>query len=109
MGDPLGQGLVVSPFGARFTAARAREIGLVHCVVSAAEVDESVGRYIDEILSSGPEAVAAIKALIPQAWSQTIQEAAATTAAAIATRRVSAEGQEGMRAFLGKRKPSWCQ
>jgi methylglutaconyl-CoA hydratase len=95
--------------GARFSAARAREIGLVHAVVPAADLDATVARYVDEILSAGPEAVAAAKALIPAVWSSTPDDATALTARAIASRRVSPEGQEGLRAFLEKRKPSWAR
>src|SRR5260221_6624432 len=95
--------------GARFSAARAREIGLVHAVVPAADLDAMVRRYIEELLAAGPEAVAAAKALIPQVWGRTIEGATALTAAAIATRRVSPEGQEGLRAFLEKRKASWSR
>jgi methylglutaconyl-CoA hydratase len=93
--------------GARFSAARAREIGLVHAVVPASELDAAVGRYVRELLTAGPEAVAAAKALIPEVWGRTIADATAVTAAAIAARRVSPEGQEGLRAFLEKRKASW--
>jgi methylglutaconyl-CoA hydratase len=93
--------------GARFSAARAKEIGLVHACVPAAELDATVARYVDELLSAGPDAVAAAKALIPQVWGRTIEGAAPLTAAAIAARRVSAEGQEGLRAFLEKRAASW--
>jgi methylglutaconyl-CoA hydratase len=70
-------------------------------------LDATVGRYVKEILTAGPEAVAAAKALIPTVWGRPIADAMPVTAAAIATRRVSAEGQEGLRAFLEKRKPSW--
>ena len=52
--------------GARFSAARAREIGLVHAVVPAAELDATVDSYVDELLTAAPEAVAAAKALIPR-------------------------------------------
>jgi methylglutaconyl-CoA hydratase len=93
--------------GARFSAARARDIGLVHAVVPAADLDRSVAAYVTEFLSAGPEAVATAKALIAQVWAQSIQDATPLTANAIATRRVSAEGQEGLRAFLEKRRPSW--
>jgi methylglutaconyl-CoA hydratase len=93
--------------GARFSAARAREIGLVHEVVPAAELDAAVNRYVQEISSAGPEAVAAAKALIPQVWDLSVDEARHITARAIATRRVSGEGQEGLRAFLDKRRPAW--
>jgi methylglutaconyl-CoA hydratase len=94
--------------GARFSAARAKEIGLVHAVVPMAELDATIAEYVREILAAGPEAVAAAKALIPQVWGRRIEEAMPVTAAAIATRRVAPEGQEGLRAFLEKRKASWA-
>ncbi|MCU1385810.1 MAG: hypothetical protein JWL71_4507 [Acidobacteria bacterium] len=93
--------------GARFSAARAKEIGLVHAVTTAAELDPAVGRYVQELLTAGPEAVAAAKALIPHVWGRPIAEAMPITAAAIAARRVSPEGQEGLRAFLEKRTARW--
>ena len=95
--------------GARFPAARAREIGLVHEVVPASELDTAVGRYVQELLAAGPEAIAAAKALIPKVWGQPLDAAMAVTAAAIAARRVSKEGQEGLRAFLEKRAARWSQ
>ncbi|MBI3492613.1 MAG: hypothetical protein HY047_12670 [Acidobacteria bacterium] len=95
--------------GARFSAARAKEIGLIHAVVPAAELDATVDRYVRELLTGGPEAIAAAKALIPAVWDRATSDAAPITAAAIATRRVSPEGQEGLRAFLDKRAPSWAQ
>ena len=95
--------------GARFSAARAREIGLVHTVVTRPELDGAVSQYVREILTAGPEAVAAAKALIPRVWSQPIADAMPITAAAISSRRASSEGQEGMKAFLEKRKASWIR
>jgi methylglutaconyl-CoA hydratase len=95
--------------GMRFSAARAMAIGLVHAVVPAAELDAAVDGYLGEILSAGPEAIAAAKALIPAVWPRTVDEAGAITAAALAARRVSKEGQEGLKAFLEKRTPSWSQ
>jgi len=91
--------------GARFSAARAKEIGLVHAVVPAADLDAAVDQYLREILSSGPEGIAAAKALIPRVW--TSADATDITASAIAKQRVSPEGQEGMKAFLEKRKPAF--
>jgi methylglutaconyl-CoA hydratase len=93
--------------GARFSAARAREIGLVHAVVAAADLDRAVDGYVQEFLTAGPEAIAAAKALIPNVWGRPFSEAAPITAAAIAQRRVSQEGQEGLRAFLDKRAAAW--
>ena len=93
--------------GARFSAARAREIGLVHAVVPAADLDAAVQRYVDELLTGGPEALAAAKTLIAQVAALGADEARSLTATAIAERRVSKEGQEGLRAFLEKRKANW--
>jgi methylglutaconyl-CoA hydratase len=94
--------------GARFSAARAREIGLVHAVGDESELDRMVAKYVNDLLTSAPEAVAAAKSLIA-AVSAAKDHGAATTLTidAIAERRVSAEGQEGMRAFLDKRSPAW--
>jgi methylglutaconyl-CoA hydratase len=93
--------------GARFPAARAREIGLVHAVVTPAELDAAVARYVGELATSGPNAACAAKALIAEITGRPPREAAAVTTEAIATHRTSPEGQEGMRAFLEKRKPDW--
>jgi methylglutaconyl-CoA hydratase len=93
--------------GMRFSAARAREIGLVHAVVSASELDETVARYVAELLSAAPTGVAAAKALIRLVWGHPAADAMRITAQAIARQRVSSEGQEGLRAFLDKRKPRW--
>jgi methylglutaconyl-CoA hydratase len=93
--------------GARFPAVRAKEIGLVHAVVPPQELDNTVATYIHELLAAGPEAIAAAKALIPSVTRLSTAAARPVTAAAIAERRVSPEGQEGLRAFLEKRKPSW--
>lgn len=93
--------------GARFTAARAREIGLVHTVVSADRLDAAVGDRVKDVLAAGPEAVASAKALIEQVWGAEPEAAGRLTARTIASRRVSPEGQEGLRAFLERRKPSW--
>jgi methylglutaconyl-CoA hydratase len=93
--------------GMRFSAARAREIGLVHRVVPAAALDEAIADYLKEILTAGPEAVAAAKLLINDVWDLPLEPARIRAAEAIAARRVSAEGQEGLRAFLEKRKAKW--
>jgi methylglutaconyl-CoA hydratase len=93
--------------GMRFSAARAREIGLVHRVVTANDLDAAVAAYVAELLSASPTAIAAAKALIPRVWGQSPADATAITAEAIASQRVSAEGQDGLTAFLQKRKPRW--
>ena len=93
--------------GERFDAEEARRIGLVHSVVDASGLDAAAGKKIDALLSSGPEAVAAAKRLIDQVAPMTIDAAFPVTSEAIAERRASEEGREGLSAFLEKRKPSW--
>ena len=95
--------------GNRFSAARAHDIGLVHAVVPAPRLDPTVSQYVQEILSAAPEAIAAAKALIARVWARPLEEAMPVTATAIARRRVSPEGQEGLKAFLEKRRPGWIK
>jgi methylglutaconyl-CoA hydratase len=94
--------------GARFRAPRAKEIGLVHAVVGAGDLDTAVDGYVRELLTGGAEAIAAAKALIAQVSGLSPADAMPLTAQAIAQRRVSAEGQEGLKAFLEKRKSTWA-
>jgi len=93
--------------GERFPAGRAREIGLVHAVVAAGDLDAAIDRYVGELLDAGPGAIAKAKALIPRVWSQSAADALRLTAETIADQRVSVEGQEGMRAFIEKRAANW--
>jgi methylglutaconyl-CoA hydratase len=85
--------------GERFDAATALRIGLVHDVV--ADLDGAVERVLAERLGAGPEAVRAAKLLVRD------RPAGIETARRIAGQRASAEGQEGLRAFLEKRPPRW--
>jgi methylglutaconyl-CoA hydratase len=94
---------------ARFSAARAREIGLVHAVVPHADLDTTIDAYVHELLTSGPEAIAGAKALIAAVAGRPVADVQQVTAETIARHRVSAEGQDGMRAFLEKRKPGWVR
>lgn len=95
--------------GMRFPAGRAKEIGLVHAVVPMAKLDEAVDGYVKELLSASPSGIARSKALIPRVWGRSPADAADITSQAIAMQRVSAEGQEGLCAFLKKRKPSFAR
>jgi methylglutaconyl-CoA hydratase len=85
--------------GERFGAETALRIGLVHEV--AADLDDAVDRIVGELLTSGPQAAREAKRLVktrPQG-----QE----TAQWAARMRASDEGQDGLRAFLERRKPGW--
>ena len=93
--------------GMRFSAARAREVGLVHDVVSAERLNLAVDRYAQQFRRAAPSAVAATKALLAKVHGKAPSDVLAETVVAIANQRVSPEGQEGMRAFLEKRHPTW--
>jgi methylglutaconyl-CoA hydratase len=85
--------------GERFDAATALRIGLVHEV--ADDLDAAVDAVLDELLTAGPRAARHAKRLVLD------RPEAAETARRIAERRTSDEGQEGLRAFLERRPPSW--
>jgi methylglutaconyl-CoA hydratase len=93
--------------GRRFDARRAREIGLVHSIAPEAELDVRVAQCVNEILGAAPEAVATAKTLLRTIEGRAPQDVRALTAETIATRRASTEGQEGMKAFLDKRRAAW--
>lgn len=93
---------------ARFSAARAKDIGLVHAVTPLADLDTVIDTYTRELLTSAPGAVAGAKALIAHVAGRMPANVGELTAEAIARHRVSDEGQEGMRAFLEKRKARWA-
>ena len=85
--------------GERLDAAAALRIGLVHEV--ADDLDAAVAGLVDAVIAGGPEAVRAAKRLIRERPDGT------DTPAIAAERRTSEEGQEGLRAFLERRSPSW--
>ncbi len=87
--------------GERFDAEAALRIGLVHEVTD--ELDSAIDRKLGEILKSGPEATRAAKRLARERPDD--GEELARLAAGL---RAGAEGQEGLRAFLEKRHPSWA-
>ncbi len=94
---------------ARFSAARAREIGLVHNVVPEGSLPAAVDAVVGELLTSAPQAIAGAKALIARVAGKEPSSVADLTADTIAQHRVGSEGQDGMRAFLEKRKAPWVQ
>jgi methylglutaconyl-CoA hydratase len=92
----------------RFEAAEAKRIGLVHEVVDGAALDETVAGMAAQLLKGGPQALAAAKKLIADVSRRPMDDAlSAETARRIAAIRVEREGQEGLAAFLEKRKPDW--
>lgn len=95
--------------GERLDARRALEIGLVNIIAEPGKLDETVDACVGSLLSSGPEALASAKELLRRVPGMDFEEAKRFTAEMIARLRVSAEAQEGMAAFLEKRKPKWAQ
>ncbi|MCP2520467.1 enoyl-CoA hydratase/isomerase family protein [Candidatus Aminicenantes bacterium AC-335-A11] len=95
--------------GERLTAEEALKIGLVNTVVSDEKLDSEVERITNFLLTSGPNAIANCKELLIKIPGMNLEEAKAYTAKMIADLRISEEGQEGMSAFLEKRKPKWVK
>jgi methylglutaconyl-CoA hydratase len=95
--------------GERFEAVRAHEIGLVRATVPEEDLDGAVEGRVSELLKAGPRAIAEAKALIREVAWRRIEDVQRYTVERIADVRVSPEGQEGMRAFLEKRKPDWSR
>jgi methylglutaconyl-CoA hydratase len=91
-----------------FDAAEALRIGLLHAVVPAEELDAAVKRQVDLLLKAGPVASNEAKALVRRvAAEHDRNQLDSDNADLIARLRVSPEGQEGLGAFLDKRKPGW--
>ncbi|MDR3385912.1 MAG: enoyl-CoA hydratase/isomerase family protein [Rudaea sp.] len=96
--------------GEIFDAAEAARIGLVHHTVSGVQLDEAVDRSLHWLAKGGPVAQREAKHLALRVGGTTplmAQSMDVENAALIARLRVSAEGQEGLAAFLDKRPPRW--
>ena len=98
----IGEGAARRYFltGERFDAATALRIGLVHEV--ADDLEAALGRVLDELRTAGPRATRHAKRLVLD------RPDGSETARRIAERRTSEEGQEGLRAFLERRRPGWA-
>jgi methylglutaconyl-CoA hydratase len=91
-----------------FGAAEARRIGLIHEVVPASALEDAGDRLLKRLAEGAPGAQSESKRLIARTAGAAIDDALIEeTARCIARRRATAEGKEGARAFLDKRKPSW--
>ena len=105
----IGPGHATALFtsGIRFDARRAMEVGLVEAVESPEELDAKLALYLDAIVAGGPRAVNAAKQLAREVAGRPAADVRELTVKRIAELRVSSEGQEGMRAFLERRKARW--
>ncbi len=94
----------------RFDAATAWRLGLIHEVVPAEELEVRGEALSRQLLKNGPRAMAEVKALIAEVALSTLDDdLIADTAERIAEIRASAEGREGLSAFLEKRTPNWAK
>jgi methylglutaconyl-CoA hydratase len=93
--------------GESFDAQRARAIGFVHQVVTAEEMDSEVDALTERLLSGAPGAQSTIKGLLRSLGVMDPDEQAEYTSELIARLRAGEEGQEGLGAFLEKRRPNW--
>lgn len=94
--------------GAKFNAVEAERLGLLSAVHPAADLDGAVAALTGQLLENAPEAMAEAKELVQFVASRPLgREVIDGTAERIARRRASAEGKEGLTAFLEKRMPAW--
>jgi methylglutaconyl-CoA hydratase len=92
----------------KFSASQARALGLVHEIAKLADIDVEIERQAQLLLAASPAALAASKRLLADVVEAPMDDVLlAATAKCIADARVSAEGREGIAAFLEKRAPSW--
>ena len=94
--------------GKRFKSAEAEKWNLVNHVVEENKLEETLEIITNQLLSSGPQAIKETKKLIEKVVdSNNMDELINYTTNIIASLRASDEGQEGMAAFLEKRKANW--
>jgi methylglutaconyl-CoA hydratase len=93
--------------GERFDARHAQRIGLVHHVVNEENLDDTVAQRLAELKMAAPGAQAAVKEIIQKTAGLHNPNRGSELAEIIANHRKSAEGREGMNAFLEKRLPWW--
>ncbi len=99
----------LSVTGARFGADEAYRIGLVHKFCeSDADLEAALASTIREILACAPGAVAATKKLLRRARFEDPAGLVEYAAAAFAEAARGPEGEEGVRAFIERRKPAWA-
>ncbi|WP_122422006.1 gamma-carboxygeranoyl-CoA hydratase [Pseudomonas viridiflava] len=92
----------------RFSAQRAQQIGLIAEHYPLTALDEQAALWVDNLLLNSPQAMRASKDLLREVGSGELTPALRRYCeSAIARIRTSAEGQEGLRAFLNKRSPGW--
>jgi methylglutaconyl-CoA hydratase len=93
--------------GERFDSTIANKIGLIDFIVPTENLDDIVNSCIEQVRSSSPNAIKEVKHLITNFIEMDFKKYKEFTVEKISELRISKEGQEGMNAFLEKRKPNW--
>ncbi len=91
-----------------FDSNTAHQIGIIHEVCPLYALNELCELLVNKVLDNGPVAVATAKRIIKTLHNREIAEVIPDMVDIIAKLRTSSEGQEGLAAFLEKRKPSWA-
>ena len=94
--------------GRRFNGATAHAYGLVHEVVPHDEIDERITEILNDLRDCSPNAVRAIKNLIFAVNDKPIAETVTYRANLLQSLRAGDDAQEGIAAFMGRRKPAWA-
>ncbi len=94
--------------GNRFSASRAAELGLINRAVPAARLDAAVDEVLADIRKGGPIALGFAKRLVYEVPEMAQREAFEWTARLSGELFAGDEAAEGMKAFLGKRRPAWA-
>jgi len=95
--------------GKRFSAYEAHRWNLVNHIVKSENIEETIEHFNKQFKSSAPNAVKETKKLIHEVLNSNVDDSINYTSKLIANLRASDEGQEGMEAFLNKRKPKWSE
>ncbi len=95
--------------GARFDGVTAHEIGLVHEVAPPEVIDVALKAVLDNLRECSPNAIRECKKLIFRALRESLDDTLDYRANLLSELRASPEGQEGMLAFVQKRKPKWAE
>ncbi|MBI5059744.1 enoyl-CoA hydratase/isomerase family protein [candidate division KSB1 bacterium] len=107
----IGEGRARELFlsGALIDAERALRIGLANQAVPVESLVAACGEYVAQLMKAGPQALRLTKEVLREVPGLNLHDAREYTALRIAEQRLSDEGQEGMTAFLEKRKPKWAR
>jgi len=95
--------------GEKFDSNYAKQVGLIDFVVEEKEFEDTINKYVKSLSSSGPKAITEVKKLIEACENMDPDEYKKYTVQKISELRISDEGQEGINAFLEKRKSKWSE